>query len=254
MLKFLSQDLTIAKRSPGRTEEGSSFGASLLHEASGLLQGSNFLIWGLAESPYMKPGRLKNILQYWPCKLWSFLRLTSIVHYEMKKELGICTLWVNFDISLDWDLTGRFWCWAVATLQPLYPEACMSNTSLWALAINLWNGARTGEENRETALDFLMSCWIKKQWEALSFLTKGSSPLMKFPAAVSMLGTVPPHSRLQIHRHPWVSVGLLPSPGVFQATSPDYVTLIQSRCCRMLDRRGQMALEKKSISVFMTLV
>lgn len=94
---------------------------------------------------------------------------------KWSKELGIYTLWVNFDISLDWELTGRFWCWTVAVLRCLDPEACMSNTSLWALAINLWNGARTGEENREAALDFLTSCWIKKRWEAPSFLTKASS-------------------------------------------------------------------------------
>lgn len=38
----------------------------------------------------------------------------------------------------------------------------MSNPSLWALAIHLWNGARAGEEKGETALDFLTSCRIKK--------------------------------------------------------------------------------------------
>jgi hypothetical protein len=50
--------------------------------------------------------------------------------------------------------------------------------------------------------------------------------------------------------HLWAGVCVLLTPGVFQATSPDYVTLIKSRCYRMFDRGGQMAFEKKSISVF----
>lgn len=149
------------------------------------------------------------------------------------KELGIYAPWVNFDISLDGELTGRFWCRTVATLQCLHPEACVGITSLWASAINLWNGARTGEEDGETALDFLTSCWIKKRWEALSFLTKGSSPREKFPASVSLSGTVPLEPWLEVHRPPWASIGLLPLPGVFQATSPwlcnfDQIQMLQN--------------------------
>lgn len=35
---------------------------------------------------------------------------------KWNKELGIYTLWVNFDISLDWEFTGRVWGWTMATL------------------------------------------------------------------------------------------------------------------------------------------
>lgn len=142
---------------------------------------------------------------------------------KWSKELGISTLWVNFDISLDWELTGRFWGWTVATLQCLDPEACMSNPSLWVLAINLWNGARTGEENGETALDFLISCWIKKNcgrpfpsWQRPHPFTWNSRICLRVRDGPTLTHTLDRLSPL--------GICVLPVPGAFQATSPDYVT------------------------------
>lgn len=142
---------------------------------------------------------------------------------KWSKEFGICTLWVNFDISLDWELTGRFWGWTVATLQCLDPEACMSNTSLWALAINLWNGARTGEENGETALDFLTSCWIKKTVGGPFLPDKGLIPSHGIPSICLHVRDSPSLTHT-LNRWSPLGICLLPIPGVFQATSPDYVT------------------------------
>lgn len=164
---------------------GELFWASFLNEAFRLLYGFNFLPVGLAESSHIKQGRYKYILQLWPCKLWSFLRLTSIAHYEMKQGAWHLHTVSQFrhqpGLGIDWEV----WGWPVAALQCVDPEACMSNTSLWASAINLWNGARTGEENWETALDFLTSCWIKKQWEALFLPDKGLIPSHGFPKHLS---------------------------------------------------------------------
>lgn len=190
MLRFLSQDLTIAKRSIGGTEEGSYLGHLLLMKPLGFFRGLISWQWEWQKVHVLSKDDLSIF-----CNVGLVscdpLRLTSIAHYEMKQGT-----WHLYIVSQFWHQPGLGIHWKGLGLdygytQCLDPEACMSNTSLWALAINLWNGARTGEENWETALDFLTSCWIKKQWEALPFLTEASSLPMKFPASVSMVGTVP---------------------------------------------------------------
>lgn len=82
----------------------------------------------------------------WPCELWSFLWLTSIVDYEMKK-----VTWHRCTVSQFWHQPGLGIGWKVLLLNRgrtrcLHPEACMSNTSLWALAVNL--RTRTGRWGR----------------------------------------------------------------------------------------------------------
>lgn len=70
MLRFLSQNLTIARRSIGGTEEGSYLGHLLLmNEAFGLLWGSDFLTVGVAKRSHVKQGRFKYILHRWPWEL-----------------------------------------------------------------------------------------------------------------------------------------------------------------------------------------
>lgn len=191
MLRFLSQDLTIAKRSIAGREEGSYLGHLLLMKPLGFFRGLTSWPWAWQKKVHVLSKDDLSIfcnVGLWYAilfkvdehsSLWNETRNLAFIHCESI----LTSAWIGNSLE---GLGVGLWLHSVSR-----SRGSMSNTSLWALAINLWNGARTGEENWETALDFLTSCWIKKQWEALPFLTEASSLPMKFPASVSMVGTVP---------------------------------------------------------------
>lgn len=102
-LTFLRRIDARISLSVGRTEERSYFGHRFFNESFELLWGS---IRGLAGSSCIRQERFKYILQLGPCKLWSFLRLTSIVHYEMKQGTWhlyiVSQFWHQPGLGIDW--------------------------------------------------------------------------------------------------------------------------------------------------------
>lgn len=112
MLIFLSPNLTIAKRAiHWKNRRGELFGASFFFKwRLGSFRGSCFLTMGLAARSCIMQGRYKYILQLWPRKLWSFLRLASIVRYEMKQETWhlciVSQFWHQPGLGIDWKVWG----------------------------------------------------------------------------------------------------------------------------------------------------
>ena len=102
-LTFLRRIDARISLSIGRTEDRSYFGHRFFNESFELLWGS---IRGLAGSSCIRQERFKYILQLGPCKLWSFLRLTSIVHYEMKQGTWhlyiVSQFWHQPGLGIDW--------------------------------------------------------------------------------------------------------------------------------------------------------
>lgn len=168
--------------------------------------------------------------------LWNEASNLASMHCE--------SAWHQPSLGIDW----KTWCWTVASLQHLIQRHAwaMLPPGLWPLICRIELGGKGG-----TALDG-PACWIRAAGGPF-VSSKGLFPSRECSASVCTRDS-PSLTHTSSPGPLWAGIWILLTPGVFQATSPDYITLIKSRCYRMFDRRGQMAFEKKSIAVFMTRV
>lgn len=85
-VKFYFPRLNNSQKITGGTEEGGTIWGIFFEWSLWASLGVWLPDHGTGRKSVCEARRVKYILQLWPCKLWSFLRLTSIVHYEVKQE------------------------------------------------------------------------------------------------------------------------------------------------------------------------